>query len=354
MGILRGKKEKKLLLLVAFAIALYLVFKYIFPLVAPFIFAFLIVYLSYPWLKKLQKKTHIRRDILLAGILFFTVVLLLLGVWGLISWGTVHAADIGDGVAYMQEKMDGALHDGCIFLERNFGVDAAEAETEILERMSRLSEDMKNDSLTEAAKQSWEYVKGLIGVGAFLGVSFIASMLLCRDYESVVENLGENPALDAVWQFVEKTAALVGSYLKAQAVILFTISVIAVAGLLIGRVKWALALGILAGLLDALPFIGTGIVLMPAALWQLLDGNVVGAVTAVIVYMICMGAREFLEPRLLGKQVGIYPVVMLLAVYAGVGVFGLGGIFLGPLYAVLFREGSAKIRETVDGWEAEK
>lgn len=354
MGILWGKKEKKLLLLFAFAIALYLVFKYIFPLVAPFIFAFLIVYLCNPWLKKLQKRTHIRREILLAGILFFIAALLLLGVWGLICWGTAHAADIGNGVAYMQERMDGVLHDGCIFLERNFGMDAAQAETEILERMNRLAEGMKTDALPEAAKQSWEYVKELIGVGVFFGVSFIASMLLCRDYESVAENLGENQVLDAVWQFVEKTAALVGSYLKAQAVILFTISVIAAAGLLIGRVKWALALGILAGLLDALPFIGTGIVLMPAALWQLLDGNVGGAVTAVIVYVICMGAREFLEPRLLGKQVGMYPVVMLLAMYAGVGVFGLGGIFLGPLYAVLLREGSAKIRETVDGWEAEK
>lgn len=344
MGILLGKNGKKLLFLAGFAIALYLVFKYIFPLAAPFILAFLIVYSCDPWLKKVQKKTHIRKEILLGGILLLIAAFLLLGVWGLFSWGTVHAADIGDSVAYVQEWMDDVLHDGCIFLEHNFGLDAGQAEAFILARMDSVTENMQSDALPEAAKQSWGYLKEVIGAGAFLGVGFISSMLLCRDYEGIVEKIGENPAVDAVWQFVEKTVSLIGGYLKAQMAILLIISVIAAAGLLVGRVKGALLLGVLAGLLDALPFIGTGIVLVPTALWQLLKGNAFGAVVAVIVYVLCIVVREFLEPKLLGKQVSMYPVVMLLAVYAGVRLFGLTGIFLGPLYAVLFREGAEKIK----------
>lgn len=343
MGILLGKNKKKLLLLAGLAIGLYLAFKYIFPLTAPFILAFLIVYLCDPWLKRVQKKTHIRKEILLGGGLLLIAVLLLWGVWGLVSWGTVHAADIGDGVIYMQERMDEALHGCCVFLEQNFGVNAAQAEAAILERMDHFAENMKADALPEAAKQSWAYFRELVGAAAFLGVGFISSMLLCKDYESIVGKIGENPMVDAVWQFVEKTVSLISGYIKAQAVILLIISMIAAAGLLIGRVKGAALLGILAGLMDALPFIGTGIVLVPTALWQLLEGNVLGAVTAVIVYALCITARELLEPRLLGKQVGMYPVVMLLAVYAGVRLFGLTGIFLGPLYVVLFKEGAEKL-----------
>lgn len=343
MGILLGKNGKKALFLAGFAIALYLAFKYIFPLAAPFILAFLIVYSCDPWLKWVQKKTHIRKEILLGGILLLIAAILVFGVWGLLSWGTVHAADIGNGVSYMQERMDEALHESCVFLEYHFGLDAEQAEAFILQKMDAVTQNMRSDALPEAAKQSWEYLKEVLKAGAFLGVGFISSMLLCRDYEGIVAKIGENPAVDAVWQFVEKTVALIGGYLKAQAVILLTISVIAAAGLFIGRVKGALLLGILAGLLDALPFIGTGVVLLPTALWQLLNGNVFGAVVAVIVYVLCIVAREFLEPKLLGKQVSMYPVVMLLAVYAGVRLFGLTGIFLGPLYAVLFREGVEKI-----------
>lgn len=343
MGISLGKNGKKILFLAGFAVVLYLAFKYIFPIAAPFILAFLIVYFWEPRLKKVQKKTYIRKEILLGGILILAAALLLLGVWGLVSWGTVHAADIGDGVVYVQERMDGVLHDCCMFMEQNFGMDAVQAERAILERMDHFAESMKADMLPEAAKQSWTYLKELIGIGAFLGVSFISSMLLCRDYESIVERIGGNPILDTVWQFVEKTVSLISGYLKAQAVILLVISVIAAAGLLLGRVKGAVLLGILAGLLDALPFIGTGIVLVPTALWQLLNGNAIGAAAAVVVYVLCIAARELLEPRLLGKQVGMYPVVMLLAVYAGVRVFGITGIFLGPLYAVLLREGARRL-----------
>lgn len=344
MGNLLGKNGKKLFYAAAFALALFLMFKYLFPLTAPFILSFLIVYLCNPWLSKIQKKTHIRKEILLGGFLLFTAALLAAGVWGLFTWGTVHAAEIGDGIDMIYGRMDVALHDCCSLLEKKFGMDAAYAENMILEKVSLLSEKLQADALPRAAKHSVEYVKKLVQTGAFLGVGLISSILLCKDYENIVEKMEGNPVFDTVWQYVEKTVSLIGSYVKAQAVILFTISLIAIAGLLIGRIGGAVLLGILAGILDALPFIGTGIVLLPTALWQLLSGNFGAAAAAAVTYVLCVAARELLEPRLLGKQVGMYPVVMLLSVYAGVKLFGLTGIFLGPLYAVLFREGISAIK----------
>ena len=55
----------------------------------------------------------------------------------------------------------------------------------------------------------------------------------------------------------------------------------------------AFLLGILAGMLDAFPFIGTGIVLMPTAFWQLVNGRFGAAILCVVIYVACMGAREF-------------------------------------------------------------
>lgn len=340
MGNLLGKNGKKALVLTGFAISLFLIFKYLFPLTAPFLLAFFIVYLCNPWLKKAQQKTHIKKEILLGGILLLFAVLVVMGIWSVVSWGTVHAADLGDGIFMVQERMNGALHDCCLFLEEKFGMNAAQTEVLLLEKITDLAENARTEALPEAAKQSWEYLKSLAAAGAFLGVGFISSMLLCKDYESILEKMGDHQICGEIWNFIEKTAALIGGYLKAQFIILLTISLIAIAGLLIGRVGGAVWLGLLAGLLDALPFIGTGIVLVPTALWQLLCGNPVGAVAAAVAYVLCIAARELLEPRLLGKQAGMYPVIMLLAVYAGVRLFGLTGIFLGPLYAVLFREGS--------------
>lgn len=345
MGILSQRNVKKALVLLGFSVFLYLVFKCAFPVAAPFILSFFIVYLCNPWLKKMQKRLHIRKEILLGGILLLAAVLLGFGVWGILSWGTVHAADIGDGMSVMQKRFDEAVHGCCIFMEENFGMDAAGVENAFWEKINLLTQNLQAQALPKAASQSWEYVKGFAKAGAFLGVSFISSLLLCKDYENILERYGENPAFVETWRFVEKTVSLIGGYLKAQTVILLAISVIAVLGLWLGRVRGSVPLGILAGLLDALPFIGTGIVLLPTALWQLFSGNGFGAVAAVGVYVLCIAVRELLEPRLLGKQVGMYPIVMLFSVYAGVQIFGLTGIFLGPLYVVFFREG-ADIAET--------
>ncbi len=346
MDILSGKNVKKAVALLGFSIVLYLAFKCAFPVAAPFILSFFIVYLCNPWLKKVQKRLHIRKEILLGGILLLAAALLVFGGWGIVSWGTVHAADIGNGMAVIQARFDEMVHGCCIFMEENFGMDATGTENAFWEKMNLLTQNLQAQALPKAASQSWQYVKGFAGTAAFLGVSFISSLLLCKDYEAILERCGENPVFAEVWKFVEKTGSLVGGYLKAQAVILLAISVIAVLGLWLGRVRGGLLLGILAGLLDALPFIGTGIVLLPTALWQLLSGNGFGAVAAVGVYVICIAVRELLEPRLLGKQVGMYPIVMLFSVYAGVQVFGLTGIFLGPLYVVFFREG-VDIAETL-------
>lgn len=146
-----------------------------------------------------------------------------------------------------------------------------------------------------------------------------------------------------IWENIDRILRMTGGYCRAQLKILVIISGITVLGLWIGKVRNGLWIGLLAGILDALPMIGTGIVLIPTAIWQLLNENSQGAAFASVTYVACIAARELLEPRLLGAQIGLPPVLMLLSVYAGVKVFGAGGIFLGPLYTVLYTEGLRQI-----------
>lgn len=347
MGILLGENGKKMLLWTTLALVLFLVFKYILPLLAPFLLAFSIVYLSYPWLKRVQDRTHIRKEILLGGLLILLAAAAVLGICWLVSMGTAHAAQIGDDAEMVRQQMDEIVQEGCIFLEKRMGLDAYQTRLRLEEQLQDFWKELRTDMFPKAAKQSMEYVKGVLGAAAFLGISFISSLLLCRDYETILQRTEENELLEKGWQFAEKTVAMAGSYLKAQLLILLAVFGIAAAGLFLGRIKGALFWGLLAGLLDSLPFIGTGIVLLPTALLQLFYGNIWGAVTAAFSYVLCIFAREMLEPKLLGRQTGIYPVLMLLSVYAGVRLFGIPGFFLGPLYVVLLREGSVRLRQLV-------
>ena len=167
----------------------------------------------------------------------------------------------------------------------------------------------------------------------------IAAFWLCRDYARFSEWMKKSE----IWENIDRILRMTGGYCRAQLKILVIISGITVVGLWIGKVRNGLWIGLLAGILDALPMIGTGIVLIPTAIWQLLNENPQGAVFASVTYVACIAARELLEPRLLGAQIGLPPVLMLLSVYAGVKVFGAGGIFLGPLYTVLYTEGLRQV-----------
>ena len=97
-------------------------------------------------------------------------------------------------------------------------------------------------------------------------------------------------------------------------------------------------LGLLAGVMDVLPFIGTGLVLIPVSVFQLLEGKYLQAAVVLVLYVICVLIREFLEPKLIGNKVGIWPVGILFAVFAGVKLFGVAGIVKGPLGLVVICE----------------
>ena len=89
---------------------------------------------------------------------------------------------------------------------------------------------------------------------------------------------------------------------------------------------------------DALPVFGTGTILIPWALALFLQGETKTGVGLVILYGAAALSRQALEPRLVGKQVGLNPVLTLLALYTGYRLLGVGGMIVFPIAAMLFKQ----------------
>ena len=366
MGIVRKEEQRKFLTVCAAGIGVYVGFQYLFPLISPFLLAFCIVCFLNPWLNRMQKRTRIRKELLLALTLILAAAAALGILAALLQYAAGQAGALVENWDGISGQVGGQLQiffgDCCMFMEEHFGLDAGKVEQVILERAEIFIEELRVELVPNLMKESWWYGKKLISAAAFLGVSFIAALLLCRDYDGLMRRLGqktgpeaeksagdsadngmdpdgsEEGILGTALKTAERIFRLAAAYIKAQALILLVIMGTACALLWLGRVKNALVLGFFAGILDALPFIGTGIILIPTALWQLVNGRPGLALWCLAVYMVCMGEREFLEPKLMGKRTGIYPVFMLLSVYAGVKLFGLSGILKGPLSLVVLLE----------------
>lgn len=132
----------------------------------------------------------------------------------------------------------------------------------------------------------------------------------------------------------KKLRLAVTGWLKAQCKLMTVTFVLLLAGLLLLRIAhgplWAAGIA----LVDALPVLGTGTVLIPWAVVCFLEGNVPRAIGLAGLYLTVSLTRSMLEPKLLGHHLGLDPLLTLMAVYTGFQLWGFPGMLLAPVLAV--------------------
>ena len=120
-------------------------------------------------------------------------------------------------------------------------------------------------------------------------------------------------------------------YLRSYlALMLLTFGVMLVGLLLLGR-REVLVIAVL----DVLPAIGVGVVLLPWSLYFFIIRDVGLGVGLLVLYLVHTVIRQLAEPKILGKSLGVHPTVTLLLLYAGYSLFGVLGILLVPVFTVL-------------------
>ena len=124
-------------------------------------------------------------------------------------------------------------------------------------------------------------------------------------------------------------------YLRSYLIIMGITFVIMLAGLLMLRINNAVLLAVIIAILDLLPIIGVGTVLVPWSIVELLLGNTGMGIGLIVLLVIHELVRQFAEPKIIGKNLGVHPLVSLLLLYVGYSVLGFVGILFVPLIAVV-------------------
>lgn len=122
-------------------------------------------------------------------------------------------------------------------------------------------------------------------------------------------------------------------WVKAQLTLCLITFLIVTVGFLMMKIPYAPAWAALVALIDAVPLLGTGTVLVPCALVSLLQGQAGRALFYLGIFGVAVGVRTALEPKLVGKHLGIDPLWTLVAIYAGYRLWGFLGLILAPMAA---------------------
>lgn len=128
------------------------------------------------------------------------------------------------------------------------------------------------------------------------------------------------------------------SMAKIEIILVLISTVEIIIGLLIFRVREAVLLGIICGVLDILPYVGTVIVFIPIIIYNIIVKDYLTAFGLVLLYILVEVIREILEAKFLSKKLQVHPLLIFLSIYIGMKLFGFLGVIIGPLYSILAKE----------------
>ncbi len=274
------------------------------------------------------------------GGLIFAVIRRLLGEWEELSaWVGSNGQVIGNAVDTLWKALE------ALPARLPFG----EGVSEVLARWEVSAEGVISGLLNQGITGMGGYLTGSLGrllrsapegILTWM-VAVMGCFYLSMDYESVRDRLlGLLPPLarDRIGTFRQKAGKAIRGYVRAYVILLTLTFLVVFAGLVILRQRYALLLALLVAVVDLLPVLGAGTVLIPWAIAMMVFGQYFFGFGLLIVYGVVTIVRQIAEPRLIGSSLGLHPLASLFAVFAGAKLFGFAGVILGPIAAFVVKE----------------
>ena len=126
-------------------------------------------------------------------------------------------------------------------------------------------------------------------------------------------------------------------WLRAQGIIICITFTIIITGLLAAGVQNPLVIALMTAIIDALPVFGAGFILIPWGVLSLIAGNIRFGVFVLLLDVVVLVVRHLIEPKIVGKQIGIHPLLTLMGMYLGLRWIGVLGMIVGPILMVLLK-----------------
>lgn len=332
---------RKILWILVGIVAIWLGIRYFLPVFLPFLLAGVLALAAQPLVRSLEKHFHFPH-----GVAAFTAmtVVLLLAVLILLALCALLIRELG-ALAEVLPDLENATTSGLDSLEDWLlgiaekapggirpilihGVEGIFSSGNAL--LDRLSEFLLNlaTSVVKALPDS------ALGIGTWV----LASYMLCARLPKIRTWLREH--IPAAWrqmcreniQMLKKTVL---RWLWAQTKLVGITFCILLAGFLLLRIPHGFLWAIATCFVDILPVLGTGTVLIPWSVVCFLQGDTLQGVGLLVIYGIITFVRSMLEPRFVGKQLGLDSLLTLLAIYAGYRLWGLLGMLFAPILAVI-------------------
>lgn len=342
-----GRKLKKTFLIVGITGAVYLSFRYLLPLIIPFLIAYLFALVLRPSAVWLEKKCRLRikkKEIHLPlAVIGGVQILILMGILGILAYiGArklcTEAALFFDNLPQLMNRLDHWLTGCCFFTESMFHLPQGYLVKVLQEMIAGGGKAIKETAMPFLMVNSMTALRGIAAATVMAVILFIATILTLQEMEDIRKRR-DHSIFRREFALLGGRLMTVGSaWLKTQGSIMIFTMCICTLGLLIMGNSYSILLGIGIGLLDALPIFGTGTVLIPWAVISLVSKDWGYGIGLFVIYLITYLLRQVMETKVMGGKVGLTPLETLISMYVGLQLFGLLGFVLGPIGLLIIED----------------
>lgn len=331
-----------LLKLIIVITAVYICVEYLLFIFLPFLISYVLKLMLKPIVDYCEKRFRFNRKV-------FSIVLLILILGVLI---TVFVFSVGvftkqvrklvTNSGYYVERMENITDKCCGIVEKYSGIESREVKLYIEKGRDELIKKTKDSGIAYTVmNKSVDVIMLIINGGIGLFTSILAAYyMINKNNKYMNENGNEHrkALLTDARKIVKKVTRVCVAYLKTELIIMFVTFLICLISFLIIKNDYAFLFAVIVGILDSLPLIGVGTVLIPYALIKLIVGEYLNAIIIILTFILCYVFREVTEPKLMGAGVGISPLATIVSIYTGLKVFGIIGVLLGPMVYIVVVE----------------
>ena len=331
---------QKIVPFVLFAIALFLLFKLIQPMISILLSSILLAYITFPLQKRIIKKVS-NKPLSIVLSLFIIVIILLIPLtfltFRVVQQGNIFSHSLSNNI----EK--GALFGlGCTSSDSEVCLVLNQAEKFSLEQLSKMGFDKQLQKLLPVIEEkitSFIFKIPLILAGIFL--TLIISYFILKDWENMLKKVVDFLPIrkKTIKKLISEFGDITHTVIFVQLFVAFSQGIIAMLGFYIFGIPFPLFFGVLVAFCALIPAIGTVVVWLPASLYLILmghfsqDSSILGKGIGLFFYglLIISTIDNFLLAKIVNVRTKVSQVTVMVGVIGGAILFGLPGIFIGPI-----------------------
>ncbi len=326
--------------------AAFLIFNYLWSAILPFVIAYIFAECFRPVVRYSEShKTFPKRSFVLFVILLAAVSIAFL-IYGIARQVFLEISALtkqaGDAMTLIRTDDEYAKN---IFEKINGLIPFVDVRERLWEMRGNFDEEIWSMTLSFGERISGQLISFIGDIASFLpNALFAFVVVIIATYYFAIDRVRVNcfflslfpkrirPTLKTV---KDELANTVGRYLRAYGLLfLITCTELLVAFLILG-VNYSFVLALVIAIIDILPVLGTGTVLIPWGIIALASGNYGMGIGILVTYGIITVVRQIIEPKIIGKFIGLPPLGALASMYIGLKLMGIAGLFLFPIIAIL-------------------